>query len=122
MPAGPRAVTRRTRSSGFARGSCSTTSVGCKRRREAYRDVLANREERHFSSVDRGIFGFKARQNLAVVYTELGEAAAALEQWRLVVREVPGYRAGWRGLCQILFERGTPAEAEPALRAGPPGP
>jgi len=83
---------------------------------EAYRDVLANREGRHFSSVDRGIFGFKARQNLAVVYTELGEAAAAEEQWRLVVREVPRYRAGWHGLCQILFERGTPAEAEPALR------
>jgi glycosyltransferase involved in cell wall biosynthesis len=33
----------------------------------AYLDVLENKGERYFTSVDRGIRGFKARQNLAVV-------------------------------------------------------
>jgi O-antigen biosynthesis protein len=71
----------------------------------AYQDVLENREERHFSSVDRGIFGFKARQNLAVVYTDMGDAAAAERQWRLVIEEVPGYRSGWRGLGDSLLRQ-----------------
>lgn len=76
----------------------------------AYLDVLDNREERHFSSVDRGIFGFKARQNLAVVYTAMGNGAAAEEQWRLVVDEVPAYRAGWRGLGDSLLRQGKLGE------------
>ncbi len=40
---------------------------------QAYRNVLAVREGRHFTSIDRGLTGFKARQNLAVVYTDLGD-------------------------------------------------
>src|SRR5262249_6874970 len=64
----------------------------------AYRDVLANGEERHFTSIDRGIAGFKARQNLAVVAADMGDLAGAEEQWRLVVAEMPRYRDGWRGL------------------------
>ncbi len=39
---------------------------------QAYRTVLAVREGRHFTSIDLGLTGFKARQNLAVVYTDLG--------------------------------------------------
>jgi hypothetical protein len=35
----------------------------------AYLDVLNNHEERHFSSVDRALKGFKTRQNLAVLYS-----------------------------------------------------
>lgn len=71
----------------------------------AYQDVLESREERHFSSVDQGIFGFKTRQNLAIVYTAMDNAAAAEEQWRLVVKEVPGYRSGWRGLGDALLRQ-----------------
>jgi hypothetical protein len=33
----------------------------------AYLDVLEVHEARHFTSVDRGLRGFKANQNLAVV-------------------------------------------------------
>ena len=42
----------------------------------AYEIVLSEKEERHFTSVDRGLTGFKARQNLAVVYTEMGDLCA----------------------------------------------
>jgi O-antigen biosynthesis protein len=72
----------------------------------AYRDVLENREERHFSSVDQGLKGYKARQNLAVVYSDQGKLAEAEEQWRRVVAEVPSYRPGWRGLGEMLLRRG----------------
>ena len=72
----------------------------------AYRDVLEQHEERHFSSLDRGITGFKCRQNLAVVLADLGDHDAAEQQWRRVVAEVPRYRLGWRGLGELLLRRG----------------
>ena len=55
-------------------------------------------EERHFSSVDRGLTGFKARQNLAVLAGDMGDLAEAERQWREVVREVPCVS---RGLARI---------------------
>jgi len=91
----------------------------------AYRDVLTNREGRHFDSVDRGITGFKARQNLAIVYTDMGDLVRAEEEWRQVTREVPRYRMGWRGLGDVLIRRARYQEAkavaerclgDPALR------
>lgn len=89
----------------------------------AYRDVLEVREARHFASVDPGIGGFKARQNLAVALTELGDHAGAEQQWRRIVAEVPGYRSGWRGLGESLLARGAAGEAEDLaaglLRDGP---
>jgi FkbM family methyltransferase len=69
----------------------------------AYHELLANPDERHFTSVDRGIAGFKARQNLAVVYADLGDHLQAEAQWRHVVADVPQYRAGWQGLGEALL-------------------
>jgi FkbM family methyltransferase len=92
---------------------------------QAYEDILRHQGERYFTSVDRGMQGFKARQNLALVYTDLGDLARAEEQWRLIVAEVPGYRDGWHGLGDALLRRGKHAEVraaaarlskEPALR------
>ena len=45
--------------------------------RRAYLGVLRTDEERHFSSVDRGLTGFKAHHNLAVLATERGDYAEA---------------------------------------------
>jgi GT2 family glycosyltransferase/tetratricopeptide (TPR) repeat protein len=78
---------------------------------QVYLDILHGDEERHFSSVDRGIKGFKARHNLAVVYQDLGELARAEEQWRRVVDEMPRYRPGWRGLSDVLLRQGKQPEA-----------
>ncbi len=77
----------------------------------AYREVLDGPGERYFTSVDRGIRGFKARQNLALVYADLGDLARSEEQWRLVVKEAPRYGLGWRGLGEVLLRRGKRAEA-----------
>jgi O-antigen biosynthesis protein len=80
--------------------------------RRAYLDVLEHRDDRHFTSVDRGLDGFKARQNLAVVAGDMGDFAEAERQWRQVVEEMPAYRAGWRGLGDALTRGGRLAEAE----------
>jgi tetratricopeptide (TPR) repeat protein len=82
----------------------------------AYLDVLDNHEERHFASIDRGLKGFKTRQNLAVLYTDMGRHEEAERQWREVIREVPGYRAGWRGLGDALLRQGKHDEAETLAR------
>jgi tetratricopeptide (TPR) repeat protein len=79
---------------------------------QAYLDILRGDEERHFSSVDRGIKSFKARYNLAVVYQDLGDLASAEREWRLAVEEVPHYRPGWRGLGDVLLRQGKLREAE----------
>ena len=78
---------------------------------QAYRDVLVEADERHFSSVDRGLTGYKARQNLAVVFTEMGDLARAEREWRQVTREVPRYRAGWHGLGEVLIRSSRRREA-----------
>jgi tetratricopeptide (TPR) repeat protein len=86
----------------------------------AYHAVLATEEEPHFRSMVRGLKGFLARQNLADVYTRLGDLPRAEEQWRRVVAEVPRYQAGWHGLKEVLRRQGKPTEtpgpqAVPAL-------
>jgi tetratricopeptide (TPR) repeat protein len=77
----------------------------------AYLDVLRGGGERHFTSIDRGVTGYKARHNLAVVYTDMGELGEAERRWREVVREVPAYRHGWRGLGDCLLRQGRHGEA-----------
>jgi FkbM family methyltransferase len=77
----------------------------------AYRELLQNREDHHLKSVVQGITGYLARHNLAFVYADAGDAARAEEQWRLVVREKPGFRPGWRGLGEALLRQGKRGEA-----------
>jgi FkbM family methyltransferase len=82
----------------------------------AYEGLLLATEQRHFSSVVRGLQGYLARHNLAVALTDLGEPYHAQEQWRLVVAEVPHYRPGWRGLGESLFTQRRLDEAERLAR------
>jgi FkbM family methyltransferase len=79
---------------------------------ETYLDLLQHQEERHFTSVVRGITGHLARHNLAVVYTDAGQFDQAEAQWRRIVQEVPCYRAGWRGLGDLLLRQGKRDEAQ----------
>jgi GT2 family glycosyltransferase/tetratricopeptide (TPR) repeat protein len=79
---------------------------------QAYLDLLAVREEVHFSSVVAGIAGHLARHNLALVYRDLGDLAKEEEQWRRVVQEKPHYRPGWRGLGDALLRRGNLDQAQ----------
>ncbi|HLN32178.1 MAG TPA: FkbM family methyltransferase [Gemmataceae bacterium] len=92
---------------------------------ERYEDVLRGSDERYLSSMDRGISGFKTRQNLAVVYEDMGNLARAEEEWRKVTNDMPRYRAGWQGLGETLlkqekldgaFELAQRLQEEPHLR------
>lgn len=68
-----------------------------------YLAALRNDDALHFSSIDRGIVGFKARHNLAAVYSDMGALHKAEAEWRSITEEVPGYGDGWRGLAEILI-------------------
>lgn len=68
---------------------------------KSYRSLLDCNSERHFSSTDRGIFGFKAKHNLAVVLADQREWKAAAAIWKEVTREEPHFLPGWRGLAEM---------------------
>jgi tetratricopeptide (TPR) repeat protein len=77
----------------------------------SYLAALANSDALHFSSIDRGIVGFKARHNLAAVYTQMGALHRAEAEWRKIVEGVPTYRDGWRGLVENLLLQGRLSDA-----------
>lgn len=81
-----------------------------------YRAVLAAREARHFQSLDLGLVGFKARHNLARVLEDMGDLAGARREWETVTRLRPVYRAGWRGLGELLLKAADEAGLEDLLR------
>lgn len=89
----------------------------------AYERLLATGHNgRYFSSMDRGLCGYKARQNLAAVYADLGEWDRVESEWRAVVADAPDYRTGWRGLGEVLLRRKVAEAQELADRlTGRPG-
>jgi glycosyltransferase involved in cell wall biosynthesis len=70
-----------------------------------YEGILQPHGKDYLSSMDRAIQGFKARNNLAVVYEDMGDWDRAEEQWRRITEEVPGYRPGWVGLETVRRKR-----------------
>jgi GT2 family glycosyltransferase/tetratricopeptide (TPR) repeat protein/SAM-dependent methyltransferase len=77
----------------------------------SYLGALSNSDALHFSSMDRGIVGFKARHNLAAVYTDMGALHRAEAEWRKIIDNVPTYRDGWRGLVENLLLQGRLSDA-----------
>jgi len=69
----------------------------------AYRRVLSNPAERHFSSIDAGLDGFKAQHNLAMVYEDTGDFESAASEWEQITQERPNYVAARRGLIDACF-------------------
>ena len=88
---------------------------------KSYRAALANDDKEHFSSIDRGIVGFKARQNLAEIYAQQGAHARAEIEWRAITRSEPHYRDGWRGLAECLLVQRRGNEAIVMLNGLPVG-
>jgi O-antigen biosynthesis protein len=74
--------------------------------REGYVRLLRYQGQRHFSSIDPGILGFKARYNLAAVLQEMGQTDRAEIQWRQILAEMPSYQLAWQGLVECLLRRG----------------
>jgi len=81
-----------------------------------YLRVLNDPEERHFTSIDRGLAGYKARHNLALVYDDMGRLDEAEQQWRLIVHDVPAYATAWHNLGTLLARLGRCGEAVDAFR------
>ncbi len=77
-----------------------------------YERVLHVNEERHFTSIDQGILGYKLHYNLATVFAQLGRYREAGDHWRRVIAERPRSLAAWRGLAEVLLQAGQAADLE----------
>ncbi len=76
----------------------------------AFETLLNGQEPRHLSSVDRGIKGYRARHNLALIYLDMGDLAKAELQWRLALEIAPDFHPSSRGLSDVLARQRKSAE------------
>jgi GT2 family glycosyltransferase/SAM-dependent methyltransferase len=80
-----------------------------------YLKVLNGQWEPRFRSIDRGILGYKSRQNLACLYSDTERHAEAEHQWRMILTDRPDYEPARRGLVSALLKQGKVVEAQAAI-------
>jgi O-antigen biosynthesis protein len=80
-----------------------------------YKEILHGKEDWHFTSSMPGIQGILSRQNLAVVYTEMGRLPEAEEQLRLMLLEESDNLTNWHSLADNLLRQEKHREAEKIL-------
>ena len=78
----------------------------------AYLQVINDRTDRHLTSIDRNLAGYKARHNLALVYDDMRRLDLAEAQWRQIVQQAPTHVDGWRALVDVLLRAGKLEEVE----------
>ena len=83
---------------------------------KAYLRVISEYEDRHFTSIDADLAGYKSRHNLALVYEDMGKTLLAEEQWRLALDEHPQSRGDWRGLGECLLKQSKKVELQSTIR------
>ncbi|RYG33822.1 tetratricopeptide repeat protein [bacterium] len=74
----------------------------------------------YFTSIDRGIFGYKLHHNLASVYASLGRYGDARDQYRRAIEAAPRYRESALELFELAISHGdlkTAAEVHQHLGA-----
>ncbi|QDU10762.1 glycosyltransferase [Gimesia aquarii] len=71
---------------------------------KTYLRVINEQTDRHFTSIDVGLCGYKTRHNLAIVYDEMGKLEEAEAQWRLIIKEIPTYTTAWKCLGETLLK------------------
>jgi tetratricopeptide (TPR) repeat protein len=76
------------------------------------RYLLHLRPSTHFASVDAGVHGIKARNQLAWACWEQGHAAEAEAAWQAVLAEQPRFAPAWQGLGELYLARGRWPELE----------
>src|SRR5262249_24572176 len=82
-------------------------------------DLLSSRTGAHYASRDAGLFCYKGRHQLAVVYHQQGQHDLARAQWGLVVGERPDFLPAWLGLAETALAVGDwDALEEVAQRLG----
>ena len=77
-----------------------------------YLRVLNEETDRHFTSIDVGLCGYKTRHNLAIVYDDMGKLNQAEEQWRRIIEEIPTYMTAWKCLGETLLKANRLGEVE----------
>ncbi len=77
----------------------------------------------HFASVDAGLSGYKARQNLAIVCQQQGRLEEAEEQFRQAIAERPDFVPARLGLADVFLaqKRWTDLDEVAEQLAGVPG-
>ena len=70
-----------------------------------YLQLLATRCDQVYRSIDRGICGYKARHNLALVYMDQGRYEAAEPLWQVILKDHPSSPEAWRGLITSLLQQ-----------------
>jgi GT2 family glycosyltransferase/spore maturation protein CgeB/tetratricopeptide (TPR) repeat protein/protein-L-isoaspartate O-methyltransferase len=78
---------------------------------QVYLKLIGQDGEQHLSSRNLGLTGFVARQNLAAVYLDMSDLAAAEEQLRRVIGERPAYRPALESLGEAFIRQGKHVEA-----------
>ena len=71
-----------------------------------FRRLLTSRDVEHFASIDTGLRGHKARNNLARICFEQGRLAEAEAEWQAVVQEEPAFAPAWLSLGEIYLQQG----------------
>ena len=69
-----------------------------------------------FVGDDLGLCGYKARQNLAVIYYRQHRYAEAESQWRAVVADRPDFVPAWLSLANLWSAQNRLAEVEEAAK------
>jgi glycosyltransferase involved in cell wall biosynthesis/Flp pilus assembly protein TadD len=88
-------------------------ALGDAAREEAcWKRVLTSRDRPLFSSEDTGLRGYKARHNLAVLYTRQRRLREAEEQWQAAYAERPDYRPAALALAELFQGQGRWHELE----------
>jgi tetratricopeptide (TPR) repeat protein/glycosyltransferase involved in cell wall biosynthesis len=57
----------------------------------------------YFASLDTGLFGFKTRHQLALLYRGQGRWAEAEAEWQAAAADLPAFVPAWQGLAEIYL-------------------
>jgi GT2 family glycosyltransferase/predicted Zn-dependent protease len=80
------------------------------------KQLMASSPGAHFASVDAGLRGYKARQNLGVIYREQGRLADAEAEWKAVTAERPEFLPAWLALAELYLGQQRWLELDETVR------
>jgi GT2 family glycosyltransferase/tetratricopeptide (TPR) repeat protein len=78
--------------------------------------LLQSRPADHFASIDTGLRGYKARNNLAIIYRDQRRFGEAEAQWRTALEEKPDFPPAVLGIGELCLGQGRWDELEAAAR------